>query len=131
MSPSPFSTALAEADERLDEHLGELITIVPIVAGDFGRTIDTSREPLEVLALVNYVAPSAADVGHMEARFAHEETDVEIRRALIPTGFKFRKEDEVIFTERADEPRFKISRIDDVDADRIGLTLARMANGST
>lgn len=123
---------MSEAEAHFDEHLGDLITLVPIVASDFGRTIDTTRDPLEVVALTNYVAPSAADVGHMEARFAYEETEVEIRRANLPAGeFNLRKEDEVIFAEFPGEPRFKISRIDDVDPSRIFLTLARLANGGT
>jgi hypothetical protein len=123
---------MSEAEAHFDEHLGDLITLVPIVASDFGRTIDTTREPLEVVVLTNYVAPSASDVGHMEARLAYEETEAEIRRANLPAGgFKFRKEDEVIFGEYPGEPRFKISRVDDVDPDRIFLTLARLANGST
>jgi hypothetical protein len=127
MSPSPFAAALAAMDADLDTHMGETISIVPVRVSDYGTAPDPERSTFDVVALVNYVDPSAADSGKMESRVAYEETEVGIRRALLPTGSKVRKNDEVLLLDRPGTPRLKVSRIDDVDPERLCLTLARLS----
>jgi len=125
---SPFAAALAQMDERLDEHMGEAIAVTPMRAGDFGTTADPDRPAFTVKALVDYVDPSAADVGKLQARLVYSETVVEIRRAVL-AGRRLRKNDEIVLVEQSGTPRLKISRVDDVDPERLFVTLARLTPG--
>lgn len=125
--PSPFATALAAADAVFDEHMGERVRFTPQVVSDFGATPDAGRPAFECVGLANYVDPSAADIGRLDARYSYEESEIEIRYALLP-GYSLRKNDEVVLLERRHQPRLKISRVNDNDPERLVLTLTRLVD---
>lgn len=128
--PSRFAEALGAAEPLFDEHIGETLTVVPMKNGDYGMARDPDRAPFDVVGLEAYVDPATADVGRLQARYAYEETEFEIRRALL-AGRVLRKDDQVVLSERSSAPRYKVSRVDDVDPERIGIVLTRLTgNGS-
>lgn len=124
--PSPFARALAKMDATLDAQMGEQITIVPMRNSDFARIVDNDRPTIDVVALVNFVDPSSADIARLDARVAYEEVEAEVRRALLPDGFVPRKSDEVVLLDRPGGPRYKIGRADTIDPERIYLTLSKI-----
>lgn len=125
--PSHFATALAQMDQDIDPHLGEDVAIIPMRDSDFDTAPDPERPAFDVVALVNNVDPSTADIAKLSARLPYEEFEIEILRDLIPPGMKLRKNDQTILLERDGSPRFKISRIDDAERGRLAFTVSRLA----
>lgn len=128
--PNPFRRALAKADTALDTKMGDAVRFTPMLQSDFGTMADPDRDELELVALVNYVDPSTADISKLDARVAYEETEIEIRRETLPAGVEFRKGDQVTLLDHPDLPRFKINRKDTNDPSRIVLNLSRIKGGS-
>lgn len=129
--PSPFAAALAAAEPIFDAQIGETIRVVPMAAGgDFGRRADSSRPAFEVIGLSSFVDPSTADIGGMNARVRYEETEVEIRWALL-AGRSIRVNDEIVLKDRPMKPRFRVGRRDDADPERLVLVLVRLAGDET
>ena len=122
MSVSPFAAALAAADVVIDAQMGEDISIIPCVPGDFGAVPDSERPAFDVVGLVYETDPSAADAGSMMTRLPYEEWEIEVRREHL-AGRRVRKGDEVLLLDRPGSPRFVVSRIDDVDRSRIIMAL--------
>jgi hypothetical protein len=123
---SPFWSTLNRIEHKFDALMGEVVRITPQASGDFGAAADPDRPPFEVVALVHEVDPSSADAGQMLARLPYEEWELEIHRPAL-AGRAIRKGDDVQLIRRPGAPRFSVSRPDDVDANRIRLTLARKA----
>lgn len=126
--PSPFRRALAKADVVLDKKLGDQVRIVPMRKGDFASTVDDTRPVIEAVALVGYVDPHAADIAQLDARVPYEETEIEIRRALLPDGWKIRKGDEVYLLDEPGQPRHKVGRVNLNDPERVVVTLSRITD---
>ncbi len=124
--PSAFWSKLAAVEHKFDALMGEAVRIVPQASGDFGAGADPDRPPFEVTALVHEVDPSAADAGQMLGRLPYEEWELEIHRPAL-AGRQVRKGDEIQLPDRPNAPKFTVSRVDDVDAGRVTLTLARKA----
>lgn len=124
--PSPFATALAEVEGALDQHLGEDISITPMRNGDHAVSADPDRQAVNVVALVDFVDPHTVDIARLNARVAYEEVEAEIRRSLLPENIELRKDDYVTLNERPGAPRYKISRVDTNDPERLALTLSRI-----
>lgn len=124
--PSPFWSTLARLEHKFDAAMGESVRITAQASGEFGAAADPDRPPFEIVALVHEVDPSAADAGSMLARMPYEEWELEIHRPAL-AGRQIKKGDDVQLVERPSAPRFNISRIDDVDAGRVRVTLARKA----
>jgi|GEM_PF-4856143 len=125
--PSPFAAALVEAEAVLDQHLGESVTVIPMVASDFGRTVDGIRPAFDAVALVTVQDPSSANAEGMEVRVAYDEVTVEIRRALLP-AYRLAKNDEILLLERPGSPRVKVNRIERLDEERIVLVCGPVAD---
>lgn len=129
--PSPFEAALAKADEAIDAVMAETVTIVPMLRGgasDYGVAVDNERPTIDVRALVNYVDPSMANIDKLEAAVTYNEIEVEILRANLEAGTKFRKGDVVQLIDRPGSPRTKINRVSNIDPTRIVLTLAPISD---
>lgn len=122
-----FRRALAKSDRVLDVKMGEAVSIVPMRSGDFGDRVDPDRVTHDTVALVNWVDPSSADISRLESRVAYEETEIAIRRSLLPDGFKPRKGDYVILLDQPGSPRHKVNRVDANDPERLLITLAPIA----
>ena len=128
--PSPFATALAQMDVDLDAHLGEEVSLIPMIAGDYDQSADPARQEVNVIALVNFVDPSSADISTLDARVRYEEVEIEVDRSLLPTdpGWILKKQDEVVLLERPSSPRYKIGRVDTIDPVRLYITLSKTEN---
>ena len=125
---SPFATALKDMDARLDEHMGELIAITPMLAAEFGVSADPDRAAFEVVALVDDVDPSTTPIPGLEVRVGYEEMVIEIRWALVPAGFRFRKGDEIELLERPDLGKLEITApAERLDPERVVLKLGPKA----
>lgn len=123
--PSAFAAALAEAERALDVHLGESVSVVPMVSADFGRAPDNSRPAFDAVALVTVHDPSSANAGGIEVRVAYDEVEVEIRRSLLP-AYRLAKNDEIILRDRPGSPRLKVNRIEQLDEERVVLVCGTM-----
>ena len=124
--PSPFAAALTAADEHIDGQMAENISIVPMKNGDFSTHVDTERDEINPVALVDYVEQSSGDIAVLEARVPFEEVEAEVRRALLPDGAEIRKNDEVLLLDRPGSPRYKVGRVDKDDPERILFTLSKI-----
>lgn len=125
--PSPFEAALAKADLAIDAKMAEEISIIPMLRGDFAEAVDSERPVIDVVALVNYVDPSSADIDKLDGRIAYDEYEIEIRRALLPAGYKVRKNDIVQLLDRHGSPRTKVMRVNEIDPTRLVITLSPVA----
>jgi hypothetical protein len=121
--PSPFMAALADADADIDAELAEQITIVPMRRGEFAEQVDNERPTIDCVALVNHIDPSAADIPHLEARAPYEEFEAQIRRIVLPVGFRIAKGDKVCMLDRPGSPWTRVGRFSGVDPERVTLTL--------
>lgn len=124
--PSSFAAAMARADVVFDQVMGDRVRITPMANTDFGERADDSRPAFEIVVLVNFLDPSAADVTTLKARIAYEETEIEIRREVL-AGRQLRKDDQVQLLDHPAAPRLKVSRIDTLDPTRLILTLSRLS----
>jgi hypothetical protein len=123
--PSPFSASLAAMETRLDDHIGERIVITPLANGDFGRAVDGSRPVIDVIGLADFIDPSSADIAKLNARVPYEELEAEIRRELLPAGWKVHKDDAVALPERP-WTEYKVGRVDHSDPARLRITLCKI-----
>ncbi|MCF6199264.1 MAG: hypothetical protein L3J67_07690 [Hyphomicrobiaceae bacterium] len=121
---SPFAKAVADMNVHLDEHMGEMIRITPMVEGDFDVSPDPARPAFEVKALVVEVDPSNTPIPSLKMQVEYEEIAVEIRRALLPAGFSLRKGYEVELLEHPENMRFIITAPPErLDAERIVIKI--------
>lgn len=126
--PSPFAAALSEADRVIDGHLEEDVSIVPMTGGRYGDSVDNERPVIDVKALVDFTEPSAANIEKLEAMVAYEQWEVEIRRALLPEGYRIKKNDEVQLLDRPGAPKTRVMRRNEQDPERLCLTLSPIAD---
>lgn len=112
--------ALDKLDATLDRYMGEQVSIVPMIASDFGTRADSDREVLDVTALVVEVEPSQEAPAKMQTRFAHEEMSVSVLRSEL-AGARIAKGDEIILLDRPAAPRLIITRVDRLDPARVML----------
>ena len=122
---SPFAAALAQAETVLDAHLGECVSVIPMVSADFGRAPDNDRPAFDVTALVTVQDPSSANAAGLEVRVAYDEVEVEIRRVLVP--IRIAKNDELLLLDRPGSPRLKVNRIERLDEERLVLVCGPVA----
>jgi len=118
---SPFAAALAQAEVDLDLHMAEDVQIIPMRAGEFAKLPDPDRAAFDVAALVSIVDPSSINLPGGDLRMGYEEVKVEVRRVLLPVGFRFRKGDEVLLLEQGQVPRLIVNRVERLDANRLEL----------
>lgn len=119
--PSPFAAALAQAEVDLDLHMAEDVQIIPMRVGEFAKLPDPDRPAFDVAALVSIVDPSSINLPGGDLRMGYEEVKVEVRRVLLPAGFRFRKGDEMLLLEQGQVPRLIVNRVERLDANRLEL----------
>jgi len=121
---SPFRTAIADMNVALDDHMGEMIRITPMIEGGFDVSADPERPAFEVKALVVEVDPSNTPIPSLDVRVQYEELVAEIRRELLPVGYSLRKGYEVELLEHPENLRLVItSPPERLDAERIVIKL--------
>lgn len=128
---SRFLRELAKADVVLDDGLGELVTITPMIVGDYKITLDPARAAFTLVALVSESEPAAEDV--QRARFEHEQFEIDIRWSLLPAGMVVKKGDQVTLMDeaRAHVPPLQVDRVPRLDAGRLVLVCGTKAKPVT
>ena len=115
---SPYQRALAAADARFDQHMGEMVQITPMRQSDFGRSPDPQRPAFDCVALVEAGAPSTANIPTLDTRVVYEQWDVEVRRAVLGDR-RVRKGDEIILLDRPGSPRVMVNHVERLDEVRV------------